>query len=194
MRHRAAPRATGRWVGAAVLLLHALALLLAWRVVVVPSSGPKQQTVMVQLAVDPVADQRLATPTPPKPPTPPAAGPAPNRRPTDAPIQPIKPEAPTRLAPQTNTAIGPDDAASEPRLDHAATQRAIRESARQSSLATQARDEQGANPLSTSAKLGNNIEQAAHGDCAKGEYAGAGMGLLSLPFLAAAALSGSCAR
>jgi hypothetical protein len=32
----------------------------------------------------------------------------------------------------------------------------------------------------------------ARGDCLKGEYAGGGMGLLSLPFLAVAAARGKC--
>ena len=36
------------------------------------------------------------------------------------------------------------------------------------------------------------IESSSKGDCLKGDYAGGGMGLLSLPFLAAAALRGDC--
>lgn len=40
--------------------------------------------------------------------------------------------------------------------------------------------------------LPDAIAATAKGDCLKGEYAGGGMGLLSLPFLAAAALRGDC--
>ena len=36
--------------------------------------------------------------------------------------------------------------------------------------------------------------RGARGDCLKGEYLGGGMGLLSLPFLAAAALREQCRR
>lgn len=36
------------------------------------------------------------------------------------------------------------------------------------------------------------VARAAKGDCVKGEYPGAGMGLLSLPFLAYAAAAGHC--
>ena len=43
-------------------------------------------------------------------------------------------------------------------------------------------------------RLGEQVQQSAKGDCLKGEYLGGGMGLLSLPFLAAAALKGDCRR
>lgn len=180
--------ATARWVGPTVLLLHMLALWFGWRVVVVPSAGPKNETVMVLPVTEPLAGQR------PRQPVLSAAAPERERRSAAAPVLRITPPAPTLQPIETATAIRPDDAASEPPLDHAATQRAIRESARQSGLAARARDEQGADPLSASAKLGSNIEQAAHGDCAKGDYVGGGMGLLSLPFWAAAELRGKCAR
>lgn len=42
--------------------------------------------------------------------------------------------------------------------------------------------------------LGQAVQGAAHGDCAKGEFAGGGAGLLSLPFLAVAVARGQCAR
>jgi hypothetical protein len=186
--HPAAPRATARWVGPAVLLLHALALLFAWRAAVAPSAGLKNATAMLLQATEPVAEQR------PPPPRPSAAAPARERRPTATVAPRITPPAPARLPAETAAAIRPDDAASEPLLDSAATRNAIRASVRQPGLAARARDEQGADPLSTSARLGNNIEQAAHGDCGKGEYVGGGMGLLSLPFWAAAELRGKCAR
>ncbi len=43
-------------------------------------------------------------------------------------------------------------------------------------------------------QLANRIERTALGDCLKGEFAGAGMGVLSLPFFAWAEASGSCRR
>jgi len=79
-------------------------------------------------------------------------------------------------------------------LDTEATRRAIRESARAPSLAGRAAaasDE----PQRTSPqeRLGNDVKSAGKGDCLKSEYAGTGMGLLSLPFLALAAARGACA-
>jgi hypothetical protein len=80
-------------------------------------------------------------------------------------------------------------------LDSEATRNAIRASARAASL----RDRVAATggepaPVSTPDRLGQSVARGARGDCAKGEYLGGGMGLLSLPFLAAAALSEKCAR
>lgn len=43
-----------------------------------------------------------------------------------------------------------------------------------------------------SQQLPNDVAAAGKGDCIKGDYAGAGMGLLSLPFLAYAAAAGNC--
>ena len=192
--NRAAPRATARWVGPAVLLLHALALLFAWRGVVAPHAGLSNDATIVLLTVDPAPEQA----PPPAPPMPPATAATRDRPRAAAAVPRITPTppapAPTVPPAEVAAAIRPDDAASEPLLDAAATQRAIRESVRQPGLAARARDAQGDPPLSSSAKLGNQIEQAAHGDCGKGEYVGAGMGLLSLPFWAAAELRGKCAR
>ena len=80
-------------------------------------------------------------------------------------------------------------------LDSEATRDAIRASARAASL----RDRVAATggepaPVSTPDRLGQSVARGARGDCAKGEYLGGGMGLLSLPFLAAAALREKCAR
>lgn len=73
-------------------------------------------------------------------------------------------------------------------LDGEATRAAIRDSARRAGPAAQV------DPLAPTRdeRLGRAIAQGARGDCLKGEYAGAGMGLLSLPFLAAAALRDRC--
>ena len=42
--------------------------------------------------------------------------------------------------------------------------------------------------------MGQEIARGARGDCLKGEYAGSGMGLLSLPFWLIAELREKCRR
>ena len=122
----------------------------------------------------------------------------PPRRATTAPVDAPR-ETPTAattsaaITPPEPAAITPD--APPSLMDTDATRRAIRASARTPSLreqSAQSRDE----PARQSAadRLAHGVKAAGKGDCAKGEYAGAGMGLLSLPFLAAAALGGNCAK
>lgn len=48
--------------------------------------------------------------------------------------------------------------------------------------------------LGSDAALSAGISAAARGDCARGEFFGGGLGLLSIPFLAAEALRGHCAK
>ena len=80
-------------------------------------------------------------------------------------------------------------------LDTEATRRAIRASARAPSLTEQlARAREEPHRAGTQERLGEAVKSSGKGDCLKGEYAGAGMGLLSLPFLAAASLRGDCAQ
>ncbi len=94
---------------------------------------------------------------------------------------------------------GAEPAASEPAsaeappslLDGDATRRAIRASARDPGLAAQA-GRTGPAVTTPDQRLGSGIAQGARGDCLKGEYFGGGAGLLSLPFLAAAALRDKC--
>lgn len=76
-------------------------------------------------------------------------------------------------------------------LDGDATRRAIRASARDPGLAAQA-GRIGPAVATPEQQLGSGIAQGARGDCLKGEYFGGGAGLLSLPFLAAAALRDQC--
>lgn len=97
--------------------------------------------------------------------------------------------APTSAASDANALAGLPSL-----LDTEASRRAIRESALAPSLAAWAAvasDE----PHRTGAqeRLVNDVKSAGKGDCLKGEYAGTGMGLLSLPFLALAAARGACA-
>lgn len=71
-----------------------------------------------------------------------------------------------------------------PLLDSNATRRAIAQAARAPSRTASSAQE----------RLGREIARAAHGDCLKGDYAGGGMGLLSLPFWIAAELRDKCRR
>jgi hypothetical protein len=79
-------------------------------------------------------------------------------------------------------------------LDSAASRRAIRELARQRPITEQAALASATTRPAPGARLGERIREAGKGDCAKGEFFGAGMGLLSLPFLAAAAIGDKCAQ
>ena len=121
----------------------------------------------------------------------------------------IEPNLGTPLAGRSNEAprLAPFDianraepAASSPialpsLLDSAATRRAIRASAREPSLTEQIARTGGEPPrVGAPERLGNAVKAAGRGDCAKGDYAGAGMGLLSLPFLAVAVAGGQCAK
>jgi hypothetical protein len=79
-------------------------------------------------------------------------------------------------------------------LDSAASRQAIRDAARGPLLAERAAAATGIEPVSAAEKLSQGAAAAGLGDCMKGDYAGGGMGLLSLPFLALAAASGRCAK
>ena len=75
-----------------------------------------------------------------------------------------------------------------------ATRRAIREAARQPLLSERAAQATGQPFRRGAERLADAASGAGKGDCLKGEYAGGGMGLLSLPFLAVAAARGDCAH
>ena len=87
----------------------------------------------------------------------------------------------------------PSPAAAPSLLDTQGTRRAIREAARQPSLAERG-ERAGTDAQRPDQRLGDSIAEGAKGDCLKGEYTGAGMGLLSLPFLAVAVLGDHCRR
>ena len=72
-------------------------------------------------------------------------------------------------------------------LDSAAGREAVQAAARQGLVRPQIHAHR-EDPLASA------MREAAHGDCMKGEFKGGGMGLLSLPMLAAAALKGECSR
>lgn len=191
-------RSRSRLVAAALVAAAHLALLIAWL------QGAVQ---MPSLVTPPRIVVRLIAAAPPAPPAPPA-------RPTQAvPAQAARdpfrrarplPRAEVITSPAiTMQAVAPDATASQTAasppaatgslLDSEATRRALRASARDAGLAAQA-GRIGSAPLSPDERLGAEVHKGARGDCLKGEYLGAGMGLLSLPFLAAAALREQCRR
>ncbi|QPS08417.1 hypothetical protein I6G66_29935 [Delftia acidovorans] len=154
-----------------------------------------------------------STPTPAPSPAPAAARPAPApasvpkpaRRPDTAAVAPpsrqgagaakATEQAATAAAPQApvpaDTEAVPDTARSARAmgrlLDSAAGREAVQSAARQG-LARPQIHAQREDPLAS------GMREAAQGDCMKGEFKGGGMGLLSLPMLAAAALKGECSR
>lgn len=152
-----------------------------------------------------------STPTPAPSPAPaaarpgPAPAPAPTRRPDTAAVAPpsrqgagtakATEQAATAAAPQApvpaDTETVPDTARSARAmgrlLDSAAGREAVQSAARQGLVRPQIHAQR-EDPLAT------GMREAARGDCMKGEFKGGGMGLLSLPMLAAAALKGECSR
>ncbi len=189
-------------VALAVVAIH-LALLLWWlQADRLPRRAP---------AETPRVAVRLIAPVLRPPPVPPPREAAtPERRPRDvlarrpSPIAPTRPNEPVPSAAEAPQAITvapmpeprASDALAEPRpslMDGEATRRAIRAAARDPGLAAQA-GRQGPALQTPDERLGERVQQSAKGDCLKGEYLGGGMGLLSLPFLAAAAVGGQCRR
>jgi hypothetical protein len=166
-----------------------------------PSSA--LQRVSLRLVPVPTAVARpQAAPAFTKPPEPARAAPRVQRS-RRAPTTTVVPDTTLSISPPIGPAPAPtvshaEPAASAPEvslLDSAATRRAIRASARATSLTAEVA-RVGGEPqrLTAQERLGQNVKDAGRGDCAKGEYAGAGMGLLSLPFLVAAAARGECAQ
>ena len=78
----------------------------------------------------------------------------------------------------------------------AATQRAIRQGTQGQPLLAERADQASLAPdrIDASTKLGNDMMKGATSDCLKGEFAGAGAGLLSLPFWLLAEARGKCRR
>ncbi len=135
----------------------------------------------------------------------PNPAPRPTRRPDTAAVAPpsrqgagaakATEQAATAAAPQApvpaDTEAVPDTARSTRAmgrlLDSAAGREAVQSAARQGLVRPQI-------PAQREDPLASGMRQAAQGDCMKGEFKGGGMGLLSLPMLAAAALKGECSR
>lgn len=190
-----------RVVAALVLLLH-LALLAWWlhgdRRERSAAAEVPRVSVRLIAAARPAAAQPVRTLTPP-----PSRPNIPRGRETVDRSAPA-PRVTSTPAPPAITAASPEPAASpaqterppEPPpslMDGEATRRAIRAAAREPGIAAQA-GRQGPALQTPDERLGTEVQRSAKGDCLKGEYAGGGMGLLSLPFLAAAALRDQCRR
>ncbi|QTN21720.1 hypothetical protein HZ992_16240 [Rhizobacter sp. AJA081-3] len=186
-----------RTVAAAIVVAVHLALLIAWMHDAVRPLGhavPPRISVRLIAAAPPARAAEPAVAQPARTPVrraPPAARAEAPRRDAIAP-QAITMQAIAAEPAASQTATAPP-AATEPLLDSEATRRALRASARDPGLAARA-GRFGAEPLSPDARLGAEVQKSAKGDCLKGEYLGGGMGLLSLPFLAAAALREQCRR
>lgn len=182
---------------ALVLLAHLglLGLLArAWRAPPVPPRDEGRVTRLVLLRLP--SPKPAATPTPPAPRSERMRPATPMPRPADAPaparvIVPETAPAPVAAAPAERPASTPI----EPLLGSEATRRALREAARGPLLSERA-DQASQTPDrgDAPARLGQSIQKAGHGDCGKGEFAGGGMGLLSLPFYVLAEARGKCRR
>lgn len=207
----------------AVLAAH-LALLLGWNAhLAAPRALPAGAAEVWTWLLLPTAPP-AATPVPtPEPTTAPAASPRPATAPRREParptvatpaerattlVMPPRPDPPANAAPALGrpaaaeplmaAAPAPPSPASGPTgsqlMSGEATRRAIRESARQPLLSERAAQAT-AQPFHRGAeRLADAASAAGKGDCLKGDAAGGGMGLLSLPFLALAAARGQCAR
>ena len=133
-------------------------------------------------------------------------------RPREPEAQAIKlPAPPPAVAAATPPASAPPDLKF---LDNAATRQAIRNVARGDTLASAGNalthEDTGSELLAADGShvgmqrnlpppppaeaLARGIDAAHKGDCSKGDYAGGGMGLLSLPFLVAAEALGNCSH
>jgi type IV secretory pathway VirB10-like protein len=199
-------RARRRWlpIALAVVTFHLLLVLLWQRTLYEPSSRRSSERPPMLIWL------RRAPPPAPPPEVveaPPARVEAPRRRPRAAPVaEPEPAPAQAAAAPDSSTAPSPEPAASAAAtaaasapggslLDTEASRRAIREAGRQRSTSEMAGEASGAQaPLGAQERMGQEIARGARGDCLKGEYAGSGMGLLSLPFWLLAELREKCRR
>ncbi len=187
-----------------VVALHLLLLTLLQGALRSPSARPLPEqapTILVRTLPPAPSAAREAPPEPtaeppPRPrrraPPPTATAPLQAALPASAASAPELAAAPPGVA---SAATAPASAPAGDLLDTEATRRAIREAARQHStsemgaIATDAKA-----PLSTQERMGQEIARGARGDCLKGEYAGSGMGLLSLPFWLLAEIGDKCRR
>lgn len=185
-----------------VLLAH-LALLIGWRSALRPAASaaappPQRSLVWVLTPRQPVTpaapSARAERPASPRSATPQAARPA--AAPETVAVGTLLSVAAEPSAPAAAPAA-PASAASAPRerlLDSAATRAALRDIARQPLLSERAAASQEQALVSGAARLAQAASAAGRGDCNKGEFAGGGAGLLSLPFYVVAQARGQCAR
>ncbi len=108
----------------------------------------------------------------------------------------VVPLEPLAAAPAPQQAAAASAPAPRPSLlESAGTRRAAAAAAAKPGMAELGRVASGqAEPVSRQEQLARSVERSAVGDCLKGEFAGAGMGILSVPFFAWAELAGHCRR
>jgi len=188
-------------IGVLVLALHALLALALLTTLAKQRAQPESPRVSVRLLPAPtrIAPQPLpgvAAARPPSAatvhaPTRARASTRPAEDAVEAPGRPMPLDtAPPRTAEAASAPTSPDTDL----LDTAASRRALRSAAGNLNLASRVNAQLGVHSPTTAQRLPGSIQQAGKGDCSKGEYPGAGMGLLSLPFIAAALAAGNCAQ
>ncbi|MBQ0958955.1 hypothetical protein KAK06_08280 [Ideonella sp. 4Y11] len=188
------------WHSAAlVLLLH---LLLAWALHTLmrrPTAPAAAEPTLQWITLPPLTAVPAAPAPAPRAATAPravirpsAAAPQPPAlAPREAALRLVEaPTAPEPVAPPASAASAPPTRL----LDSAASRQALRQMGAQPLLSERAARAMDTEVTRTDAALANGVKAAQHGDCLKGEFSGAGWGLLSLPALAVAAARGQCAR
>lgn len=120
----------------------------------------------------------------------PVTGPA---TPAQGPVAALPPQTPGEPAEAAPQAPPDPGRASVQFLESAASRRAVGQASAHAASAAALAARDGA-PAPRNDRWERGIQGAAKGDCAKGEFKGSHMGLLSLPMLAAAMASGDCAR
>jgi hypothetical protein len=204
----ASRRAGGRWAVAALVLLGHGLLLWAWRVDAPSRFAPVAvaerptgllivrlpASALAAAPVEPPGAEKRATRAPrPAPAAPRVTPAAPRSMPTDSALVPLIPAA----APSLASAPSPEPPASAPldlalRIPRADTERGGLARGRDD-MQRQALNDPRANTRTDPTQvLPDAVARAGKGDCMKGEFAGAGMGLLSAPFLVYAAVAGNC--
>lgn len=212
--HRAewgAGASPGRQRAAGLVLGLHLLLLLAWvqhtgRITVGTLHAPASPTTLTWVLPEPT---RPAAAQPPaaSPIRPSTAAPLKNNTPRLRQAEPaseISPQPMSAPAPSTTLSLLPAASAPEPTapsstsmgalLRNDATRQALRQAGQQPLLAERAEAATGVAIRRQDTALAEQVQQSAKGDCAKGDFAGGGMGLLSLPALAYAAAAGKCAK
>jgi len=179
-----------------ILLLHAL-LLLAHLPRPPAAATRSESSVVVQLLPARTPPRPVAAPqarVPPRPALavrPPHADAAPAR--ATEPVAPAEVLAPEPVAALPATASPAP--APVPLLQTEATRQAIRLATRAPLLAERAASASDAPARETAQqRFGREVARTAHGNCLKGEFPGAGAGLLSLPFFLVAEASGRCQK
>lgn len=179
-----------------ILLLHAL-LLLAHLPRPPAEATRAQSEAVVRLLpaargptiAPPPASSRVTLPARPR-------GPAPAtlRAPVEASLPPVSTDAPPTEAPKAAEPKNPGTTPT-PLLQTDATRQAIRLATRAPLLSERAASATDAPARETAQqRFGREVARTAYGNCLKGEFPGAGAGLLSLPMFLLAEASGRCQK